>query len=415
MLRWILGAIAAVVVLVVAGATVAVVHIHARQHQILGEAQATADAMIQQFYDPSIGLLANDQGHTGQATSPNSLFTSLPFDATAMWGYSWALDALEQMAALPGGSQYLPRVKTLVRNLSLYWDTKAPVPGYAPMPNPGGGANKFYDDNAWAGLDLVYAYRLTGNAADLGQAEAVFRYEETGWDTQGGGIYWNDQHQGRNTAANAPTSELASYLYIETHQATYLQWAEKIYNWEVQTLVNPITGEVYDGVSGSLAHAFFTYNQGDVIGAATLLYTITHNQSYLNQAKKTFGYLASQGVQSNGVLVPQAEFNGVLSDNLVLLYKADADPAIINLLDTNAKAAWNDARNPKTGMIAANWNGPAPTAALQLLDETGAVRMFAADTALHGIGPTVTRWLHRQKPCPEVTSLFQAVTANCVS
>ncbi len=349
-------------------------------------AQAAAGALRSAYYDPANGLLANDpppQGERYGTTANGSLFGMASFTPTAMWGYSWALAGLEDVAQLPGGSRYLPLVRTLADHLGAYWDAGAPVPGYAPTPNPGPRANKYFDDNAWAGLDLVAAYHLTGDRGYLTQAEAVFTYEESGWDQAGGGgLWWDDAHQTRNTAANAPVAELAAYLYLDTHQATYLTWAQKIYAWELGHLVNPITGEVWDSFNGaSVGRQLWTYNQGDVIGAATLLYEITHDPAYLAQAKKTASFALTL-VQTGNVLVPQAQFNGVLVDNLQLLYQVTRDPRIAAVITASAQSAWAKARN-SDGLVAPNWLGPpVPDADIQILTQSGAVRLLAVAAAL---------------------------------
>ncbi len=417
MRAWWLRAVVGVVLIAVVLLAVGIVRVEARQHSMGDRAVATASAMLNEFYNSGQGLLTTTQGENG---SGSSIFSEVSFTPTDMWDYSWALDGLEEVALLPGGSRFLPQIKTLVAHMDEYWDAQAPVPGYSPAVHGGPNTTKYFDDNAWAGLDLIYAYRLTKDPQDLTQAEAVFRYEESGWDPNGGGLFWSDARQYRNTPANGPATELAVYLYLDTHQVTYLQWAEKIYKWEVSTLVNPSTGEVYDGIDngGSVNHALYTYNQGTVIGAATLLYEVTHKQSYLNQARQTFYFTdnSSSLVQSDGVLVDQAEFNGVLADNLVLLYRVDPDPTIAKLIDTSASMAWSTARDPQTGMIAANWNGPPPTSPQSLLTESGAVRILAAAAAIHGPVSTWDALVRKPQPChpaaKQVVSLF-AATGQC--
>ena len=51
----------------------------------------------------------------------------------------------------------------------------------APPKGPGG--NTYYDDNGWSALDLIDAYRLTGNSTYLTLAQDLFNFAVTGWDT----------------------------------------------------------------------------------------------------------------------------------------------------------------------------------------------------------------------------------------
>ncbi len=339
-------------------------------------AQAAAKAMLAWYYLPDRGLL------TSYAPSGTSQFARI-------WGYSWALKALEDVAALPGGRRFMPVVRRLADDLDRYWDTEAGLPAYAPTVDPGPAAVKYYDDNAWVGLDLVEAFDLTADERYLREAEAVFRYEETGWDNRLGGIYWNDDRDTRNTVSNAPVAELAARLYLATGRSTYLAWAKKIYHWQVRTLVDPRTGQVWGNIdgTGAISHSDWTYNQGTVIGAAVLLYRITHQASYLRQARKTAGFVLRKLVRADGAIEPPAEFGGVLVDNLLLLYDETGDPAIARVISSSAASAWTDARNGN-GLVANDWQGPPPkTAGHPLLTQSGAVRLLAVDAAIKTHAP----------------------------
>ena len=301
-----------------------------------------------------------------------------------LWGYSWALAAVEDVANLPGGRAELPLVRTLASGLQAFWDAGASPPAYAPTMSPGAGATKYFDDNAWVGLDLVGAWRLTHHPAYLRRAQAVLRYERTGWDRAGGGIYWNDKRLTRNAPSNAPVAELAARLYLATHQASDLRFAERIYAWEKKTLVLP-SGFVADNVNagGMLQGGSWTYNQGTFIGAGVLLYRATGRASYLADARKTARYVLHSMVQPDGAFVPQAQFNGVLADNLVLLAHAGGVPGLRAALRRNARLAWSHDRTA-TGLFGSNWAGPPPqpSSLLPELTQTGAVRTLAAAAAV---------------------------------
>ncbi len=301
-----------------------------------------------------------------------------------LWGYSWALAAAEDVAGLPGGRAELPLVRTLANGLQGFWDAGANPPAYAPTVSPGAGATKYFDDNAWVGLDLVGAWRLTHNPVYLRRAEAVLAYERTGWDQAVGGIYWNDRRLTRNACSNGPVAELAVRLYQATHQAGDLRFAERIYAWEKKTLVLS-SGFVADNVNaaGMLQGGAWTYNQGTFIGAGVLLYRVTGRRTYLADARKTAEYVLHHMVQSDGAFVPQAEFNGVLADNLVLLARAGGVPGLRAALRRNAQLAWTHDRSAQ-GLFGSNWAGPAPqpSTLLPQLAQTGAVRTLAAAAAV---------------------------------
>ncbi len=338
-------------------------------------ARAALNAMQAAFYRSKVVDYGN------RSSGPSTRWQGPP---GYLWGYSWALAAVEDVAGLPGGRAELPLVRTVASGLQAFWDAGASPPAYAPTMSPGAGATKYFDDNAWVGLDLVSAWRLTHRAVYLQRAEAVLRYERTGWDSAAGGIYWNDKRLTRNAPSNAPVAELATRLYLATHSASDLRFAERIYSWEKKTLVLP-SGFVADNVNaaGMLQGGSWTYNQGTFIGAGVLLYRATGRASYLADARKTAQYVLHAMVQPNGAFVPQAEFNGVLADNLVALAHAGGVPGLRAALRRNARLAWTHDRTA-AGLFGPNWSGPAPqpSALLPELAQTGAVRTLAAAAAV---------------------------------
>src|SRR5437764_1304422 len=91
---------------------------------------------------------------------------------------------------------------------------------------------------AWIGLNLVRAYRLTGDAAALSRAQSVFAFIEGGWDSNPahpdpGGVFWTQASwsRDRNTVSNAPSAELGLRLYQLTGQQAYFDWAQRMYAW----------------------------------------------------------------------------------------------------------------------------------------------------------------------------------------
>lgn len=290
----------------------------------------------------------------------------------SLWQFTWTLAAAEDRAQLGGPSkaQALNQIRTMTAQLGRYWIPTATPPAYAPYPDSGSHTVKFYDDNAWVGLDLIQAYHLTGNRQDLLKAEAIFRYEESGWDAHGGGIYWNDQHLSRNTTANAPVAELALFLYRDTHQSRYLTWAKRIVAWEEGHLVDQNTGQVFDRVTadGQIVRHVFAYNEGTVIGGNVLLYHLTGDPQYLYQAESVAGYALGHLNHSVPQTDVQAAMQGVLADNLQLLYQVDPNPAILQAVAQMARTVSSQ-----------------HFASQQLLNQSGSDRIQATHKALlHG-------------------------------
>ncbi len=301
------------------------------------------------------------------------------WSAANLWSDSWALAALEDVAGLPGGSRYLPLVNAAASGLQAYWDAAARPPAYAPVAHAGPGIVTYYDDNAWVGLDLVAAFRLTGNTAYLRRAGAVMGYAATGWDQPDGGLWWSDRRTYRNTAANAATAELAAELYQATGDAADLTWAERIYAWQTGTLVTP-AGRVADGVAND---AQWTYNYGTVIAAGVALYQATGRKSYLTGAEAVATYALAHLPRADGTLPPPASFDGVLADGLLALWRVDHRADLAAALMRNAGLAWSLAQT-SAGLFGDRLGGPAPTGTVALLTDSGVVRLLAAAAAVSG-------------------------------
>ena len=116
----------------------------------------------------------------------------------------------------------------------------------------------------------------------------------SGWDTRTtvacpGGVFWEDvANSPRNTISNAPNAEVGVEIYQATHDPYYLTWATRMYDWVRGCLINS-SGMYYDHLddSGNVNTALWSYNQGTMIGAGTLLYQVTGNRTYLQQAEQT--------------------------------------------------------------------------------------------------------------------------------
>jgi predicted alpha-1,6-mannanase (GH76 family) len=170
--------------------------------------------------------------------------------------------------------------------------------------NPGVGGDaqdRFYDDNAWIGLDFIQALENSGQAHYLERAERVFAFLERGFSPNGS-LYWNENTTAylswRNAATNGPALQLALHLVEETGKRRYLERAMQLDRFLSQELRTP-EGLVYDGVTddGFVDRRLWTYNQGTYIGASVQLYELTGDPEYLRRAAET----ASAGIAHFGV------------------------------------------------------------------------------------------------------------------
>lgn len=126
-----------------------------------------------------------------------------------------------------------------------------------------GWTNNYYDDMAWLGLALERAQRHLlidhrGGIADL--EGALF---EAWQPERGGGLPWRRRDNFYNTPANGP----AGILLARTGKV----WrAQEIADWIDETLKDPDTGLIFDGIrNGEIERVIYTYCQGVVLGLET--------------------------------------------------------------------------------------------------------------------------------------------------
>ena len=261
-------------------------------------ALAAYEAMQQNFYVASAGLYKGE---------PEYSF---------LWPFSQALAASVSVAHITGEQ---PKLETSLRalgtSLQVYASssvapgettasgasTATTVHSYddvtAPPIGPGGAS--YYDDNEWVGIELARMYELNHDATALSGAEQIMQFVIAGWQTTGpegqtlpcpGGVPFSNAKNNtqRNTITDGPAAELGVQLYRITHEARYLQFAEMAYAWVRECLLEA-SGLYADHIErdGEVNHSLWSYTQGVMIGAGTLLWQVTHESSYLAEARAT--------------------------------------------------------------------------------------------------------------------------------
>ena len=185
-----------------------------------------------------------------------------------------------------------PAVARFFAAIDRYWDRRAPIPGYEPLPTAGDGHDKYYDDNAWLAIACVEAFELTDDRAYLDRAIATQRFVLSGWDAaRGGGIWWHEGHKDgtKNTCANAPAAvaclRLAAHLPAP-QAAEMLDEAERIVAWTSDTLELP-DGLYADNVNvatGTLNRDRLTYNTALMTRAFLGLWRATGDDAWRRRA-----------------------------------------------------------------------------------------------------------------------------------
>jgi len=292
----------------------------------------------------------------------SGLYQGEPF--SFLWPFSQALAATMSIANIPSlKSVFAHEVYARLVGLKSYLDVNnsgAPEGTYtstlaaydgtvAPPEGPGGA--KYYDDNAWVGIELARMYELTHVPDVLGAAEGIMAFEMAGWDTQPqiacpGGIPFSNSAENteRNTVTDAPTAELGLQLYRLTGNAQDLQFAEMAYEWVRACLTEP-NGLYADHINahGKIEPTEWSYNQGTMIGAGVLLYQATGNSAYLYQARQTakaaLAYYTSERLgQENPFFV------SVYFRNMLYLDSVTRDPPGTKLVQGYVNYAWEHLR-----------------------------------------------------------------------
>ena len=344
-------------------------------------AVAAYDAMQRHFYQP--------QQHLYAGTFPAS---GNPF--SYVWPFSQAYAATVDMAGLPViGSRYAADVADRATGLQLYWNP-APAshnppsppappspPGYASgvMAPLGGGGDLFYDDNEWIGLASIQQYRMTGDAAALTRAQAIFQVVRYGWDPDPshpfpGGTYWTQApwSHDRNTISNAPGAELGLHLALLTGDRSAVADSRRMYDWVNGTLLAP-NGLYWDHVDlkGTIEKTQWTYNQGVMLGAAALLGQATGDGAYLDRATQLAHQALDFYTAANRLYTQDRIFGAIFFRNLLRLHSVRPDGGYRQAMQSYADRLW-EAVDPATGVLAVQ-----PYKPVDLLDQAALVQLYA--------------------------------------
>ncbi len=312
--------------------------------------------------DPARALVAYEAMQRQFNVEGSGLYVGEPF--SYLWEFSQALAATVSMAYIPNlGVPMGKELDARLTALDSYLDTDNAGAGegaytstlaafdatVAPPAGPGG--TKFYDDNDWVALELVRIYQMTHQTALLGSAEGIMAFEMAGWQTNPalgcpGGIPFSNSPEDteRNTTTTAPAAELGTLLYELTGNGEYLQFAEKAYEWVRGCLLesNGMYGD-HVGERGRIEPALWSYNQGSMIGAGTLLYQATGDSGYLWQARQTataaLSHFTMERLESENPF-----FVSVYFRNLMYLDSVTRDPPGASLAQSYVNYAWQEER-----------------------------------------------------------------------
>jgi predicted alpha-1,6-mannanase (GH76 family) len=239
--------------------------------------------------------------------------------------------------------------------------------------NTGRWVNDYYDDMAWLALALERASSSAGVERSKAMDKLRDQFLNSWVPEDGGGIPWRKQDQFFNAPANGPAG-----IFLARYDR--LRRAQQMADWIDETLIDPETHLVFDGIkSGSLVRAQYTYCQGVVLGLEVELAARTQDGRHAERVHRLVDAvrdnMAPDGIIQGAGGGDGGLFHGILARYLALVAttlpeRTPADTAARTtakeLVLGSARAAW-DYRQTVDGLplFGAFWNRNAdlPTAA----------------------------------------------------
>jgi hypothetical protein len=155
------------------------------------------------------------------------------YPLATIWGIVPLFEAIDAIDVAAPSAAHRAGVAAFASGAERYFNASLrPTPGFAPYPNDRGQVRTWFDDNGWWGLAFMDAYRATGTARYLRDAERAFAFiAARGWDSRGGGLWWNTSHPYKAGEALASGSLLGALLFQSTHNQFYLTQVNKFLTW----------------------------------------------------------------------------------------------------------------------------------------------------------------------------------------
>lgn len=300
-------------------------------------------------------------------------------------------------------SKYAGMTDRMFNSINEFITTDNGQQAYAVYP-----ANKnqrFYDDNVWIGLDMAELHVQTQEQRYLDKAIMVWNYLMTGNDDVcGGGIYWREipEYTNKHTCSTAPTAVLGCKLYQITKEKKYLEEAIKLYQWLQKYLQDPTDHLYWDNIRSSdmvVGKDKYSYNSGQPMLAACLLYEITKEEKYLTDAqqiaysayRKWFSLFKSEVLNEDIAIINPGEsawFYAVLLRGFIELYKIDKNREYVTAYEKTLTNAWlSNCRNKVNNLLNHNdFRGINIQTSWEILHEGACVEMLARLASLERDG-----------------------------
>lgn len=281
------------------------------------------------------------------------------------WHYWWQAHLLDNLVDAQVRDPQPERLERITRQ----------VRGHR-LRNVGRWTNDYYDDMAWLALALERAGRLAGVERPKALDTLADQFLTSWVPEDGGGIPWRKQDQFFNAPANGPAG-----IFLARTEGR-LRRAQQMADWIDETLIDPETHLVFDGIKGgSLVRAQYTYCQGVVLGLETELAARTEDPRHAERVHRLVAavaeHMATDGVLKGAGGGDGGLFHGILARYLALVATAlpaggpedeTARATAGSLVLSSAQTAWdNRATVEDLPLFSAFWERDAqvPTAGTQ--------------------------------------------------
>ncbi len=355
-------------------------------------AETTLDSIYKYYSVEKTPLLREtypfDDKHTVTYLAGENKVKPNPY--SYLWPYSGSLSAVSVLCESAQVKKYDELLeKRVLSGLKKYDDIRRSPDAYASYINTAPKSDRFYDDNIWIGIDFTDLYLHTKKTDYLNKAKSIWKFIESGTDDKlGGGIYWVEQKKGsKHTCSNAPAIVYAIKLFEATNDSAYLYTGKKLYQWTKKNLQDPEDYLYYDNVriNGSIDKKKYSYNSGQMLQAAALLYKHTQKDIYLkdaqNIAKSCYNYFFKEFKPSEKesfrlLIKGDVWFSNIMFRGFIELYHIDNNKEYINAFQKNLDYAWLYMR-AENGLFNSDWSGMNKDNSKWLLTQFAMVEMYA--------------------------------------
>ena len=251
---------------------------HPKNYDFKNEALALMKLIIDDYFNMNSGMVLNADGNVTTLWGVGS-FTEAVAEIYKMFPDDEEIKTVYDRLLNRCIPRYRVPVGTSDRGIQMcYYNASA-----------GNKGDYYYDDDLWIAIQFMEAYINLGEEKYLKNAESLLEFIWSGWgkgsgeDLGYGGIPWKVD-TGPLTCSNAPAAYAFARYYQLTGDEVFLERAKTVYAWVREYLFMPTSSLYMDGPGNNWSGS---YNNGLMIAAGSVLYSITGESSYYDEARRT--------------------------------------------------------------------------------------------------------------------------------